>query len=146
MLEINEVRASRESDRALIAQLREELQAARSDFKSWSEGTPITCSELSSDIQRALVPLVRGLIVRGGTWAARYAYYREYLAKEAYIRHLIKKSGVDMKCPCTTKLEDLLSDFNVDPTITPLDEVTKVFSQLRCGNIFYACGSRSSRA
>jgi hypothetical protein len=135
MLEINELRASRESDRALIAQLREELQVARSDSKPESGGTPISCSELSSEIQRALVSLVRRLVVRGGAWAARYAYHREYLAKEAYIRHLIKKSSVDTKCPCTTKLEDLLSDFDVDPAITRLDEVTKVLSQLCCGNI-----------
>jgi DNA repair exonuclease SbcCD ATPase subunit len=73
--EINELKAAQKADRAQIDELLSQLRTR--------------LSGLSPDQVRALIGLVEKLVVRGGAWVARYAFCREYLAKEAFIRHLL---------------------------------------------------------
>jgi hypothetical protein len=68
---------------------------------------------------------VERLVVRGGAWAARYAFCREYLAKEAFIRHLLASLNNEVAtCKCVQEVEKLMANepaINMD--ITPLKEV-----------------------
>jgi hypothetical protein len=134
LVELNELKARRETDRALIAQLHKELQAARSAQGAESAGPPRQFAELTSEIQKALLALVTALVIRAGAWAARSSYHREYLAKESFLRHLLVKLGRESGCDCQARLASILSGHDMTPDITPVEEVTKALAMLECGN------------
>jgi hypothetical protein len=74
-------------------------------------------------------------VVRGGAWAARYAFCREYLAKEAFIRHLLASLNNEVAtCKCVQEVEKLMANEPaINMSITPLDEVHEALFQVKYG-------------